>query len=100
MMSGAIFISDDLVFVLKFVRWMLQMILHQSFSCSCSAITDLLSHKPECEWKHELNTDMNMKRGANKNIDMNMNTDAENNTDTLLSRVSSRTPCQNDGTVN
>ena len=79
---------------------MLQIILHQSFSCSCSAITDLLSHKPECEWKHELNTDMNMKRGANKNIDMNMNTDAENNTDTLLGRVSSRTPCQNDGTVN
>ena len=79
---------------------MLQIILHQSFSCSCSAITDLLSHKPECEWKHELNTDMNMKRGANKSIDMNMNTDAENNTETLLGRVSSRTPCQNDGTVN
>ena len=57
---------------------MLQIILHHSFSCSCSAITDLLSHKPECEWKHELNRDMNMKRGANKNIDMNMNTDAEN----------------------
>ena len=57
------------IFVLKFVRWMLQIISHQRFSCSCSAITDLLSHKPECEWKHELNRDMNM------------NTDAENNTD-------------------